>query len=261
MTLSSVRATAPSTVPGSGGTNETIPDTTGGNSYVLRADNLCLPNAAPLAGLTGTPTSGVRPLAVNFNGSTSSDEDAIDHIATYTFNFGDGSDDVAQSTPTISHNFPDAGLYDVKLVVTDSRGKVSSNTAHQLIDVQLPPPPPVKIGLSASPTKVSEGGSATFTITATPAPQIDLTIPFVMDGKATSGADYTLSNTTGHATLAAGQSSVTVRLNAIQDNVKEKAEQAKMTLQSGTGYNFGGTKKKPAVPNATVTIQDVDKNH
>ena len=48
---------------------------------------------------------------MNFNGSASMDEDAIDSIATYTFNFGDGSDDVVQSSPTISHQFPNAGLY------------------------------------------------------------------------------------------------------------------------------------------------------
>jgi hypothetical protein len=259
VTLASVRATVPSSIPGTGGTNETIPDTTGGTSYVLRADNLCLPNAAPLAALTGTPTSGVRPLGVNFDGSASSDDDAIDHIATYTFNFGDGSDDVAQTTPTISHNFPDSGLYDVKLVVTDSRGKVSSNTAHQLVDVQLPPPPPVKVSLSASPNKVTEGGTGTFTITASPPPQIDLTIPYAMSGKATQGADYNLNGDAGQVILAAGKSSVTVQLNAIQDNVKEKAEQVTMTLQSGTGYNFGkGTKKKPAkAPSASITIKDV----
>jgi PKD repeat protein len=136
--LASVRATVPSAIPGTGGTNETIPDTTGGTSYTLRPANLCLPNVAPHASLSANPISGVQPLTVNFDGSASSDADAIDHIAKYTFNFGDGGDDVDQTTPTTSHNFPNAGLYDVKLVVTDSRGKVSANTAHQLIDVQQP---------------------------------------------------------------------------------------------------------------------------
>ena len=138
VSLGSVRATAPSAVPGTGGTNETIPDTTGGTSYSLRPANLCLSNAAPLASLAANINTGSKPLAVNFNASASSDSDAIDTIASYTFNFGDGGDDVVQSTPTISHTFANAGLYDVKLVVTDSRGKVSSNTAHQLIEVTIP---------------------------------------------------------------------------------------------------------------------------
>ena len=54
----------------------------------------------------------------------------------YTFNFNDGSDDVVQNSPVLVHTFNQAGLYDVKLVVTDSRGKVSSNTAHALVEVQ-----------------------------------------------------------------------------------------------------------------------------
>ncbi len=115
-----------------------IPDTAGGTSYSLRPANLCLPNAAPLASLAANINTGSKPLAVNFNASASSDSDAIDTIANYTFNFGDGGDGVMQRTPTISHTFGNTGLYDAKLVVTDSRGKVSSNTAHQLIEVTIP---------------------------------------------------------------------------------------------------------------------------
>ena len=109
VTLASVRATAPSGIPGTGGTNETIPDTTGGTSYVLRPANLCLPNTAPLASLAANIQTGLQPLAVNFDGSASHDNDGIDTIASYTFNFGDGGDDVVQSTPTINHTFNDAG--------------------------------------------------------------------------------------------------------------------------------------------------------
>jgi hypothetical protein len=131
----SVRASLPSAIPGTGGTNETIPDSTGTSSYALRSANLCLPNTAPLAVLGSDVQSGPNPLPVVFDGAASSDSDAIDAIATYTFNFGDGEDDVVQASPAISHTFTQGGLYDVKLVVTDSRGKVSSNTAHRLIEV------------------------------------------------------------------------------------------------------------------------------
>jgi PKD domain len=134
--LGSVRLSPPSEVPGSGGTNETIPDTTGAASYQLRPANLCLPNTAPVARLTTNIGTGTAPLTVTLNGSASSDDDSIDTIATYTFNFNDGSDDVVQSSPTLVHTFNDGGLFDVKLVVTDSRGKVSSNTAHALVEVE-----------------------------------------------------------------------------------------------------------------------------
>ena len=158
VSLGSVRATAPSAIPGTGGTNETIPDTTGAGTYSLRPTNLCLPNAAPLAGLTANVKTGVQPLTVNFDGSSSKDPDSIDTIAKYTFNFDDGGDDVVQTTPTISHSFPNAGLYDVKLVVTDSRGKISDNTAHQLIEVQQP------LGAASVVSRKVHGTTGTFDI-------------------------------------------------------------------------------------------------
>ncbi|MDQ3313263.1 MAG: PKD domain-containing protein, partial [Verrucomicrobiota bacterium] len=127
-----------------GGTNETIPDSTGTGSYQLRSATLCLPNTPPLAVLTGNPDDGFKPLPVRFDATGSKDSDSIDTIASYTYNFGDGTDDVTKvcssdaTCATIDHTFTEAGLYAVKLVVTDSRGKVSSNTAQQLIQVDVP---------------------------------------------------------------------------------------------------------------------------
>jgi PKD repeat protein len=77
-------------------------------------------------------------LTVNFDASASHDTDGIDGIASYTFNFNDGGNDVTQSSPTISHTFTDTGEYTVRLVVTDSRGKVSSNTATFIVGVDPP---------------------------------------------------------------------------------------------------------------------------
>jgi hypothetical protein len=79
---------------------------------------------------------------VNFNGSESYDVDKIDSIATYTFNFGDGGDDVTQNSPRISYTYAAKGEYIARLVVTDSRGKVSSNTAQFKIDVEDATPTP-----------------------------------------------------------------------------------------------------------------------
>ena len=72
----SVRLTLPSVLPGTGGTNETIPDSTGTGSYQLRASNLCLPNTPPLARLSAGSESGTVPLTVSFDGSISVDPDA-----------------------------------------------------------------------------------------------------------------------------------------------------------------------------------------
>jgi PKD repeat protein len=156
--LGSVRATVPSTLPGTGGTNETIPDSTGAGSYRLRPANLCLPNTAPLAAISANPSEGFKPLLVHFDASASSDADSIDTIASYTFNFGDGTDDVTQSSPRIDYTLAKPGIYAVKLVVTDSRGKLSSNTAQQIIVVHNVP-----TITSLTPSSVCQGGPA-FTV-------------------------------------------------------------------------------------------------
>ena len=120
-------------------------------SYTVNDNQVCRPNAAPTAVLTGTPTSGHANMTVNFDGSGSFDPDTqppADRIASYTFSFGDGSPAVTQSTPTIAHRYTRNGVYPARLNVTDSRGLQSTNTAQVVIQVgrarptPTPTPPP-----------------------------------------------------------------------------------------------------------------------
>ena len=134
--LGSVRISPPTAAPGTGGTNETIPDSTGAGSYVLRSANFCLANTAPLAMLTASAVKVGEGDTVNFSGAGSSDADAgVDTVAKFAFNFGDGSEEVEQAAATTTHRFAQSGTYPVQLFVTDSRGKVSSNSARVLIEV------------------------------------------------------------------------------------------------------------------------------
>ena len=73
------------------------------------------------AALTASPTSGFAPLTVAFDASGSSDPDAGDRVASYTFRFGDGSTPVTQSSPTISHTYASAGTYHASVTATDGR--------------------------------------------------------------------------------------------------------------------------------------------
>lgn len=121
---------------GAGGTAtfDTMPDSlayTG--SQTLNTLIACLPNQPPLAVLSASPTEGNAPLDVTFNAAASSDPDAGDTIATYKFSFGDGTADVAQSSPTINHTYTRAGVYFATLTVVDSKGKESANIANVII--------------------------------------------------------------------------------------------------------------------------------
>ncbi|MES1244598.1 MAG: PKD domain-containing protein [Acidobacteriota bacterium] len=121
---------------GGGGTGLiTVIDDSTPSDYTVHTNAACAPNAAPTARLAAAPQSGRAPLDVDFDGSGSSDPDAGDTIAEYTFDFGDGSDPVTQGSPMVSHTYTAPGNYNASLSVKDSRGKASANTATAVIQV------------------------------------------------------------------------------------------------------------------------------
>jgi PKD repeat protein len=122
-------------------------------------------NTPPIADLKANPKSGNAPLNVAFDATGSFDPDFGDTIASYTFKFGDGSPDTTQGSPTVSHTYTSGGTYAAQLLVTDSRGAQSTNTAEQVITVtqsSTPTPTPTPAA-TATPTP-----AATATPTPTP---------------------------------------------------------------------------------------------
>jgi len=73
-----------------------------------------------------------------------------------------------------------------------------------------------------------------------------------MSGGAKQGTDYTISPS-GSVTIAAGQSSATVTLHALENGTgnkrKNKGKAATLTLEKGGGYKLGNPK------NASITIE------
>ncbi|HEY2354207.1 MAG TPA: PKD domain-containing protein [Gaiellaceae bacterium] len=127
---------------GGGGVAETIDEMPDGlgyqGSFSLQTNDACFPDTAPTASLTATQASTAAPSHVTFDASSSSDPDPGDHVASYTFNFGDGSAPVTQSTPTISHTYTATGERSATLTVKDTHGKQSLNTASVRIEVESP---------------------------------------------------------------------------------------------------------------------------
>jgi glucose/arabinose dehydrogenase/PKD repeat protein len=91
----------------------------------IRSVSFTPANQSPTAVATATPTAGPAPLAVQFDGSGSSDPDEGDTLS-YAWDLdGDGQyDDSTVVAP--SHTFTSQGVYTTSLRVTDSHGAAST---------------------------------------------------------------------------------------------------------------------------------------
>jgi parallel beta-helix repeat protein len=114
-------------------------------------------DAPPAAALSVTPSSGAINLAVTADGSASTDTDATP-IASYTFDFGDGSAPVGpQAGAKAIHTYTAAGTYTVKITVKDTAGLGSTATAQVTVTDNAP-----TASLKITPTN----GVAPLTVTA-----------------------------------------------------------------------------------------------
>lgn len=88
--------------------------------------------AAPVAGITGTPLSGVAPFTTIFDSTSSTGT-----ISTYAWTFGDGGTSTS-ANPT--HNYAAAGTYSVSLTVTGPGGSNTlTRTAYVSASAFVPP--------------------------------------------------------------------------------------------------------------------------
>src|SRR5437762_10883610 len=104
----------------------TVTDDKGATGTASAVVTASAPNQPPVARLTVTPSSGTAPLAVTASGSASSDADGT--IASYRFDFGDGTVVGPQAAASATHTFA-AGTWTVRLTVTDNQGATSTASA------------------------------------------------------------------------------------------------------------------------------------
>ena len=102
-------------------------------------------NLAPSADFSVSTVSGAAPLAVSFDGSTSSDVDGT--VASYAWNFGNGQNGSGATPPAVTYTLP--GTYTATLTVTDNKG--ATGTATRTITVNRPPNQTPTANLSATP--------------------------------------------------------------------------------------------------------------
>lgn len=147
--LSSVHGVTQLLVGAGAGLLETI-DSSPSGTYTMVGNAACNPAAPAVASLVATPVSGSAPLGVDLDASASHPPLNGGQITRYTFNLGDGSAAVTQSTPTLSHTYSAPGTYHAVVAVADTGGGKGSSKAVK-ITVKAPSQPPTA-AITATPS-------------------------------------------------------------------------------------------------------------
>jgi PKD repeat protein len=203
-------------------------------SYTIVGNAYCAPNTAPTAALKAyplnqptQPPSGAPPFAVTLDGSGSSDPDAGDTIASYAFDFGDGSAPVTQSGATVSHVYNMGGQFIASLKVKDSRGLVSNNTA--VVDIYVNTRPtaaltamptsgkaPLGVAFNASGSSDPDSGDTissyifSFGDGSSPVTRASATITHTYTNKGTYTASVTVKDSRGASSTNAARQAISV---------------------------------------------------
>ena len=111
-------------------------------------------------------------------------------------------------------------------------------------------PPPV-VSIAAKAASVTEGGAATFTLSADRAPAADLTVTLAVS----ETGDHVAAETEGAATavIAKGETQAAFSVATVNDDADEPDGVVTVTLEAGEGYAVSASQGA-----ATVTVSDDD---
>ncbi len=124
---------------------------------------------------------------------------------------------------------------------------VTELTALEAASTQTPPPPTPEVSVTAG-GGVTEGGSAVFTLTASPAPSSNLDVSVTVSQSGDYGA------TTGQRTVTVPTTgSVTLTVGTTDDTTDETDGSVTATVNAGSGYTVSSTQGA-----ATVAVADND---
>ncbi|MEA1871239.1 MAG: PKD domain-containing protein, partial [Candidatus Bipolaricaulota bacterium] len=198
-----------------------------------------LANQAPEAVIDASIQQGPAPLTAQFNAGYSYDDGTITE---YSWDFGDPQDATLMSTVTATHTYTVPGLYRVKLIVTDDKGKINSED----IAITVTNPPPL----------------ASFTMSSD-APAIGDEVTFNAAGSYdTNGEIASYTWDLGDGTTASGvtvihtyaeEGAVTVILTVTDNEGKTTIAKHDLIVQESDGGCSGGSCGGPDIPLAVIT--------
>jgi parallel beta-helix repeat protein len=200
-------------------------------------------DAAPMATLAVSPTSGQAPLTVTADASGSTDADTTP-IASYRFDFGDGSPDAVvgpQPGATATHTYASPGTYTVTVAVTDTAGLSSTATSGVSVVGEAPPAAALSLSPSSGVINLNVTADASASTDTDNTPIASFSFDFG-DGSGPSAPSPTAKAT--HTYTAAGAYTVTVMVTDTAGlsssatatvTVTDNAPNASLTLSSTSG--------------------------
>jgi hypothetical protein len=146
------------------------------------------------------------------------------------------NDSIAEGTQTVVATLQPGAAYSL------------GGTAADVVSIVDDDVPTVTVTASDAIASEPGGDTGTFTVTRSAATSAALTVPYLVSGTATSGADYVALS--GMATIPANATSTTITVTPLADQITEPDETVVLTLGQTSTFNAGGTGA------ATVTIKD-----
>ncbi|MCC7478402.1 PKD domain-containing protein [bacterium] len=209
-------------------------------------------NAAPSAALTADLTNAQAPVSIDFDASGSTDSDPGDSIVRYYWDFNaDGQFETVTFEPLALHQFTEAGVFDVEVVVEDKDGATDSATVQITITPANQPP---VAGLTILPNEVNKGAQVV----------LDASTSFDLDGEIVSymwdhdgnGAFDVSTETSSFvlSTFMVGQLPVRVR---VTDDQGGSAEASALLRVHGFDFphNFSETEASSALESSMVLVE------
>ena len=198
--------------------------------------------------LTASPLPA-SPLAVSVTVAASGDYGIAGASRTVTIPTA-GSVTLTLATADDAADEPDGS---VTVTVNDGAGYTVGASASGTVTIEDDDLPPPAVSITAAAASVTEGGAASFTVTADRAPAEDLTVTLAVTEAA--GGDFVAADDEGSrsVTIAKGGTRAVFSVPTVDDAVEEPDGSVTVTVSAGDGYTVSSSRGA-----ATVSVSDDD---